>query len=576
MDSPRLKREFWLYGLAFGLALVLRLLRLGAFPLTDMEAVPAMQALQVALGLRPVIGPNSAYVLLTGIFFFAFESSNFIARFIPALAGSFLVFAPLLFRHRIKPRTALVLAFFLGIDPGLLALSRQAGSGILSVTFLLFAWGLWERKSARLAGVLAAFALLSGPSLWAGLLGLALTWAILQGLEYRSQKDDKTLNTDSVPFGERRSLNTVSLKSALPSFFITLVLFGTFFFLIPGGLNGMIASLTAYIQGWRLPSAASGRFIFSSLFFYQPLSLLLALVMIVRGWWVGSRRVIRLSVWLLVSLLLAVFYPARQVQDLAWALIPLSALAALELARHFDLRPNERAEVFGVTLLTVIILIFVWFDLSGLVWSPTPEGGTNLRVWLFFGSIFLVVISLLLVAVGWSIRTARLGAVWGATIMLGIFMLGAGLSAGRIRMNYSSEFWATGPYPAHAELLAATVDQLSEWKTGNVDALPVTVAGLDSPALLWALRGHEVSVVDKLDASTAPAIVITPLQDSVNLAASYRGQDFTWNQQTAWDSVNPNDWLRWIVLREMPQSYDTILLWARNDLFLDSAPQTAP
>ena len=576
MDSPRLKREFWLYGLAFGLALALRLIRLGAFPLTDTEAAPALQALQVVLGARPVIGPHSAYVLLTGIFFFAFESSNFLARFVPALAGSSLVFVPLLFKHRLKPRTALVLAFFLAFDPGLLALSRQAGSGILSVTFLLFSWGLWERKSTRLAGVLAAFALLSGPSLWAGLLGLGLTWAILQGLEYRSQKDEKPQNTESVPFGDHRLLNTGSLKSALPSFFITLVLFGTFFFLIPGGLNGMIASLIAYFQGWSLPSGVSGRFIFSSLFFYQPLSILLAVVMLVRGWWVGSRRVIRLSVWLLVALLLAVFYPARQVQDLVWALIPLSALAALELARHFDLRPNERVEVFGVTLLTVIILIFAWFDLAGLVWSPTPEGGTNLRVWLFFGSLFLIVISLLLVAVGWSIRTARLGGVWGVTIMLGIFMLGAGLGAGRIRVDYSSEFWASGSYPVHAELLAATVDQLSEWKTGNVDTLPVTVTGLDSPALLWALRGHEVSVVDTLDASSAPAIVITPLQDSVNLAASYRGQDFTWDQQTTWNNVTLNDWLRWIVLREMPQSYDTILLWARNDLFLDAASQTAP
>lgn len=576
MDSSRLKREFWLYGLAFGLALALRLIRLGDYPLTDMEAAPALQALQVALGARPVIGPHSAYVLLTSIFFFAFESSNFFARLVPALTGSMLVFVPLLFKQRIKPRTALVLAFFLALDPGLLALSRQAGSGILAVTFLLFAWGLWERKSARLAGMLAAFALLSGPTLWAGLLGLGLAWAILQGLEYRSQKDEKPLVTDSLPFGDQRSLTADSWKPALSSFFITLVLFGTFFFLVPGGLNGMIVSLTEYFQGWSLPSGVSGRHIFSSLFFYQPLSILLAGIMLVRGWWVGSRRVIRLSVWLLVALLLAVFYPARQVQDLVWALIPLSALAALELARHFDLRPNERVEVFGVTLLSVIILIFAWFDLAGLVWTATPAGGTNLRVWLFFGSLFLLLISILLVAVGWSIRTARLGAVWSVTIMLGIFMLGAGLGAGRIRADYSSEFWAAGSYPVHAELLAATVDQLSEWETGNVDALPVTVAGLDSPALLWALRGHEVSVVDTLDASSAPAIVITPLQDSVNLAASYRGQDFTWDQQTTWDSVVLNDWLRWIVLREMPQSYDTILLWARNDLFLDAAPQSAP
>jgi len=564
MDSSRLKREYWLYGLAFGLALVLRLVRLGIFPLSDVEAAPALQAIQVALGARPIIGPQSAYVLLTGIFFFAFESTNFLARLVPALAGSALVFAPIFFKQRLKPRTALVLAFFLALDPGLLALSRQAGSGILSAAFLLFAWGLWERKSARWAGMLAALALLSGPALWAGLLGLGLTWAILQGLEHRS------LITD------HRSLLTALWKPFLQTFIPTLLLFGTLFLVIPAGLNGLLASLTSYLQGWSQPAGVSSRFVFASLLFYQPLTVLLAVVMLVRGWTCGSRRVIRLSVWLLVSLLLAVFYPARQVQGLVWALIPLSALAALELARHFDLRPHERIEVAGVILLTVIVLIFAWFDLASLVWTPVPSGASTMRVWLFFGSLILLIVSILLVAVGWSIRTARLGAVWGVTIMLGVYMLGAGLAAGRIRSDYSAEFWAVGSYPVHAELISATVDQLSEIKTGSVDTLPVTVSGIHSPALLWALRRHPVNVVDVVDVSASPAIVITPLVDNPKLAAAYRGQDFTWNQQTAWTSNNINDWLRWIVLRDMPQSFDTLLLWARADLFLDTAHPPAP
>jgi len=79
-----------------------------------------------------------------------------------------------------------------------------------------------------------------------------------------------------------------------------------------------------------------------------------------------------------------------------------------------------------------------------------------------------------------------------------------------------------------------------------------------------------LTVVDALDASTAPAILVTPLQNEPVLAASYRGQDFTWNQRPAWDTVGFNEWLRWAVLREMPQNFDTILLWARSDLFIDA------
>jgi hypothetical protein len=34
--------------------------------------------------------------------------------------------------------------------------------------------------------------------------------------------------------------------------------------------------------------------------------------------------------------------------------------------------------------------------------------------------------------------------------------------------------------------------------------------------------------------------------------------------------------MRWISLREMPQTNETIILWARDDLFLDSESSTAP
>ena len=178
-------------------------------------------------------------------------------------------------------------------------------------------------------------------------------------------------------------------------------------------------------------------------------------------------------------------------------------------------------------------------------------------------------------AVGWSLRTARLGTVWGLTVTLGLLTLGAGMGAGHIRPTYTSELWDTGTYPVHAELVAATVDNLSEWQTGSRTDLPVTVSGVDSPALLWVLHRHQVTVVDALDASTAPPILITPLRNEPALASPYRGQDFTWDQQPIWEG-GFSEWLRWIMLREMPQSFDTILLWARDDLFIDSNTPTVP
>jgi len=94
-----------LYILTFLLALAVRLIRLGTWTLTDTEAQWALQALNVAKGLHPALGSQPAYVLLTSIIFFFYGGgTNFWARFVPALAGSFLVFVPFLFRERLKPR----------------------------------------------------------------------------------------------------------------------------------------------------------------------------------------------------------------------------------------------------------------------------------------------------------------------------------------------------------------------------------------------------------------------------------------------------------------------------------------
>src|SRR6266545_5710459 len=199
MNSFRLKNEGWLYWLAFLIALGFRIIQLGASPLTDSEATLALQALHIAQGKAPLLGPQPGYILLTSLLFAIIESTNFMARFFPALVGSALVFVPYFFREKIKPIPALILAFFFAIDPGLVALSRQANGTILAVTFLLFAWGMWRNQRAIPAGMFAGLALLSGPSLWAGLFTLGLTWVFLRGMESKSTAVDEQKTVEGSP-----------------------------------------------------------------------------------------------------------------------------------------------------------------------------------------------------------------------------------------------------------------------------------------------------------------------------------------------------------------------------------------
>jgi hypothetical protein len=561
------RRETALYLFAFILALAIRLIRLGALPLTDLEARWALQALGVAQGTHPALGSQPAYILLTSILFFTFGGgTNFLARLIPALTGSALVFVPLLFKDRLKPRPSLILAFFLALDPGLVALSRQAGSSILAVTFLLFAWGFWGQKRPRAAGVFAGLALLSGPSLWAGVFGLALTWAIRQGLERDTQTESAKNAAPSASKGPARSEWLSALWSAIG----TIVIGGTLFFLSPTGLSAWLSALPEYVRGWFQPLGISGGQVFFSLIVYQPLAVILGLIAMVRGWMVGGRRVVCLSLWMLVALLLALFYPAHQVGDLAWMLIPLWSLAALELAHSLDIFPEERGEVLGVVGLGVLIMVFMWLDFLALLQTPAPSSQSTLRTWLMFGSLFLLVVSILLVAVGWSIRSARLGAVWGLVAALSIYSFGAMVGAAGLRMTPGVEMWDPGARPAQADLLLTTVNQMSDWSDNNINSQPVTIVGIDSPALEWLLRGHKVGVLTSLDVSASPPIVITMDQGDPGLTASYRGERFVWRQEPLWRDAGPTDWMRWVAFHQMAQNPEAIIIWVRNDLFIDS------
>jgi hypothetical protein len=127
-----------------------------------------------------------------------------------------------------------------------------------------------------------------------------------------------------------------------------------------------------------------------------------------------------------------------------------------------------------------------------------------------------------------------------------------------------------------ADLLQSTVRDISEWGVGDDFSAPVVIAGLKSPALEWTLRQHQVTVVDALDISSSPDFVITPFENDPVLVAAYRGQDFSWRQTPSWSATLTSDWVRWVALREMPQAGETIILWARDDLFIDAPVQAIP
>jgi len=580
MSSSRFRHEGWLYGLAFLIALAFRLIQLGSVPLTDSEARLALQALHIAQGARPLLAPQPGYILPTSIFFAVFGSFNFWARFVPAIVGSTLVFVPFLFRERIKPLAALILAILIAFDPGLVALSRQASGTILAATFALLAWGLWWNRRYVLAGVCAGLALLGGPSLWAGLLGLGLVWIFRRGMEAKRTTNDRP------KVGDDSQLSTPSSQFPITGFRISIsytlasfILAGTLFFVTPNGLSAAFASIPAYLKGWITPPNIPVSRLLIALIAYEPLAFLFGILALIRGWRMGSRRIVRLSLWLGIAFFLAIFYPSRQIADLAWMLIPLLTLAALELTRSFEILPEERVEVGATAIAMTLLFSFAWLNLASVALDPNSQIATAIQLFgrnlqlpgtrymLLYGTLLILAVCIALVALGWSVRTARLGTTWSLTLFLGIYTLGAAWGASGLRMPAGTELWIPDSRPAQADLLLVSADDLSRWSVGHADAQPVTVMGIDSPALEWLLRNYEVKIVSALDTQSTPPLVITPPMQELGLPAGYRGQDFSWRQEPIWNVMQTSDWLTWIVFRKMPKQPETIILWARTDLF---------
>ncbi len=310
---------------------------------------------------------------------------------------------------------------------------------------------------------------------------------------------------------------------------------------------------------------------------YEPLAIFLALLSLIRGFRTGSQRIIRLSLWLGVSLLLAVFY--RQPAELVWVIIPLLALAALEFSRTLNVFPSERLEVGVVTTALLILLAYIWFDIAAIGLDPFNQFVTNLpiigsiqnpRYAILYGALLILVACIAFVAFGWSGRIAWLGATWSFIIFLTIYNLGAAWSGSGLRYPNGVELWALDQKPVQAELLLDSVNDISEFSVGNDQAQPVTVMGIDSPALEWLLRNHSVKMVATLDTQVAPPIIVTAPMNDLGLPSAYRGQDFTWRQRVMYESVPMPEWWRWLVNRQLPRENETIILWARNDLFPDA------
>lgn len=559
INKNRIVHIFILIG-ALLLGLTLRLTRLGALPLTNMEAEIALQANAVSQGSDVVFGEHIAYVGLTGLDFLIFEASNFLARFWPAIIGALVVFIPFLFRDLIGHWPASILTVILATSPEMVGLSRIVGTPMLAFVSLFVGLGLIYKAKPILSGLAFALALMGGAGFWTGILlsglGLLLSEKVF---------DFKILPQLRVKFSEKKFI----IRFAA-SWVLTIAVFGTGFFLSPQSLSGIFSGLVNFVQGFGEA--------YTRPFFLRPLALIAySLPAIAFGIWGGIRAILlrkKLDIFLFILAFLAflflLLYPGAKPVDIIWVTFPLWILSTRVVCSVWQLPEDNRLVMALTAVVVVIVFAFLLLTLRSVVNPGFVQDTRVVTIIALFGGFIILIALILLVTFGWSEEIAISGLLIGLSVVVMLGMItGASRSTG-LSAEDTYQLW----YPDEPQLsthwLETSIERVLDWNKRRVEPLEIVVVNLSTPGMRWIMQEYDdVAFVPYSPPASQPGILLSDIMTQPEISNSYRGQDLVWSRSVLWGEMSVMDYLKWLITREVPMVDEEIIFWVRTDLMAD-------
>jgi hypothetical protein len=561
-----------LYLGVFFLGVILRFVKLNALPLSDLEAANALQVFTAVKGGPLISSPQAGYLGFTSILFFLFGSSDWLSRLIPAIAGSLLILAPLLFRGKIGRIPAIVVSLLLAIDPFLLPLSRQAEGSILAICGGVFSLGFYLNRKMTLSGICFGLALMGGPLFWY----LAVIAGCVAGWDWLLKRRQNSPSTESDNEKSELSggMDSKRWKNWGMSAGLTVILIGTVFLTMPGAASGLFAGFSTFITGLAAEKRTEVLQMFIGWFTYSPFLWLAGLAGLVWSLKNGDEFDGYLRRIFLVAIVFLLVYPARRVVDSALISIPLAVFAARGIVSIIRIDLEDRWMVFGQAVLAATLIVSAIFSYIALFQVMQGNADQNSHIARLIAVLLLILLSLLLVGWGWSVRTSLTGLFMGVLLVTFIISFAAGMRSAGFGRDPAAELTHDGGVFTDSKLLTGTIQDISRWNRGVSNGVSITVSGLDTPGLRWAFRNEKsVQFVTQLPLSENPDMILSPALDVVQAASNYVGQDFIVKREPAWSLLLPAEWGRWALFREVVAEQQMVVLWVRDDLFPGAATE---
>ncbi len=251
---------------------------------------------------------------------------------------------------------------------------------MMAIGFGIVALILFLLQQNIASGIFTGLALLSGPSVYPGLLSIGLAGAVVFLWTKRSPPPES--ENDATPFNVSAEFKTHGARFLL-AVGGTILIIGTFFFGLPQGLGAWLSSIQVYLAGWLHSSGITIGLLFLTLVVFELMVLIFFLA-------ASGRRIALFFqeqfstppwrsfafLWLGFALLLAVAYPSCEIAGLSWSILPLWIIAAGELS---ILLPAKKVSPISVVLaiFTFILLCLFWFTLSAVSKLPASSVTVN-------------------------------------------------------------------------------------------------------------------------------------------------------------------------------------------------------
>ena len=550
--SEKEQHLFVWFLLAFLVGLGLRLWHLGSMRFTLAEAQIAQSAWQMAIGKATELPGNMSYAGLSALLFTLFEPSFLFARLMPALFGSSLILVPWFWRDRIGKTAALLLAIGLAIDPILLSFSRQIVTPIFVVAGLAWAATALKYKRPVLTGALLALAFLGGYSFWmVALIGL---------VAYLVLPKNETQSVDLTPFRSKSFL-----LPFLTSFAISLAVISSAFLLNTEGLGGIAAGLVDFVH------------IFANayeLLVYQPIIIAIAysILPLIFSFWslvddLRAKQPIRNLPFLIgwgLNLLLCVLLGRQDLGMLVFAAVFAWLGAATHIASIIDTKPEAREVVFGVMVFQVVILGYLQMVSRRLISVPSNTQDFRFAALAVLAGVLLLVITTILVGMGWSREVSRQAFHKSLLIMLIVLTLGLGLRSIRSQQESNTLSLLAGPILLPNNDVESIVDEID--REGRADKTEITYdLGDLEQQFSWFFRNQDdwKSTQNVLQAD----LMLSESETDYSAADVYRGRNVVLFRQIDQQVVKPVDFLKTLLGEPLPLVSQNGVLWVRLNLF---------